>query len=285
MARALVFAAMMVVATAGCGGGGARHAEPRTTRDSTVHSAPRPTRASPVTIAAPQPGLATSARSIVVRGRAPWLRPNHGDSLVRVTVNGRPLETFPTRKGYRTPVALEAGPNEIVVHGWAQGFDEDAKVVSGTARVVVQRKTAPGDGTGTLDLATAYMLADSTDKAYWLCGEGDGCGFEPVCFRVGPRRVDCPVASWHSDNQVRRCGHVYTLRLRGDQLYSGFYACHGRLNPRPRQRWVRADFTPRLHRVVINASRDDRDTYRVESNGPNRYGAPRFSMDRDVFLP
>jgi hypothetical protein len=36
---------------------------------------------------------------------------------------------------------------------------------------------------------------------------------------------------------------------------------------------------------VIDADEDDLDVARVESNRPNRYGAPRFSMARDVFLP
>jgi hypothetical protein len=30
---------------------------------------------------------------------------------------------------------------------------------------------------------------------------------------------------------------------------------------------------------------DDNGWFRAEINEPNRYGAPRFDVDRDVFLP
>ena len=236
----------------------------------------------PVTIAEPATGLVTSARTIEVRGLAPWISPDDGEAIVRVTVNARPLEVFPTPDGYATPVALELGRNEIVVRGEAAGYDDD-KAVTGTSRVVVERRRAPGDETGLLDLATASMLADSTEEAYWLCGEGDGCFVEPECFSMGPRRVDCAVAHWYTYDRVRRCGHVYTLRLRGDRLHAGTYRCRGRLNPQPR-RLLRKRATAKFRRVIVDAG--EADTWsRLLVNAPNRYGAPRFSMERDVFLP
>jgi hypothetical protein len=181
----------------------------------------------PVTIAQPAPGLVTSARTIDVSGKAPWISPDDGEALVRVTVNERPLEVFPSREGYATPIALELGRNEIVVRGEAGSYDDEDSV-TGTARVVVERRQAPGDETGVLDAATASMLADSTEEAYWLCGEDDRCFAEPTCFNVSPRRVDCAVAYWYTYNRVRRCGYVYTLRLRGDRLHAGSYRCRGR---------------------------------------------------------
>jgi hypothetical protein len=272
VARVWSLAALVAVTAAGGWGGAVSHLERR------------PNQEPAVTIAEPGPGLVTSARTIDVRGRAPWIAPDAGESIVRVTVNGRPSETFPTRQGYSTPIALELGRNEIVVRGRSEPFD-DGKAVTGTARIVVQRRRVTGDDTGVLDRATAFMLADSTTKAYWLCGEDDQCSHDPVCFSIGPRRVDCAVAYWYVDNPMRRCGHVDTLRLHGNRLYSGSYACSGRLNPRPRQRLIQDDAAPALTRVVIDADEENRDLFRVESNRSNRYGAPRFSMARDVFLP
>jgi hypothetical protein len=263
-------AALVTVASFGCGG------------DATPPQRTRDRQEPPVTIDAPAAGLVTSERTIVVSGRAPWLPQDDGESTAVVTVNGRPIETFPRRAGYSTPVALELGRNEIVVRGRSEPY-EDGKPVTGTARMTVERRRAPGDDTGVLDRATAFMLADSTEEAYWLCGESDDCTVEPVCFALGPRRVDCPVSNFFVDNRRRRCGYVYTLRLRGDRLYAGDYPCRGRfLNPRP-ERLLRPRLTPRLSRVVIDAG-SDQPWFRTEVNAPNRYGAPRFDMASDAFL-
>ncbi|MBE2315868.1 hypothetical protein DVA67_007765 [Solirubrobacter sp. CPCC 204708] len=275
----LALALLLLVVGASVAGRSSSPAPPAEPADVAVVRGPP---ADAVTIAKPASGLVTSARSVQVRGSAPWISPDDGEAVVRVTVNRRPHEVFPTAQGYATVVALELGRNEIVVRGSASRFDDD-EAVRGSARVVIERRRAPGDDTGVLDRATASMLADSTEEAYWLCGEDDGCSTEPVCFKLGARRVDCAIARWYTEDPVRRCGHVYTLRLRGERLYAGSYACRGRVSPDPR-RLVRASVTPILSRVVIDA--DDEDTWsRFVVNEPNAYGAPRFNMARDRFMP
>ena len=240
----------------------------------------KPTAASPaaeVSIVAPSADLYTSARTLEVRGSAP-----KNVKQVRVTVNGRPYKASNKRQQYRTSIALELGANEVVVTDGTKPTASD-RAAARSARVMVHRNRTAGDDTGSLDRATAWMSSYRTGAAYEMCGEGDGCFVDPVCFEVDERRVDCAVARWYTEDPIRRCQYVYTLRLRGDRLYFGFYGCQGRLNPRP-DRFIQRVTTPELRRVVIDAG--EHDTWsRLEVNEPNRYGTPRFSMADDRFLP
>jgi hypothetical protein len=254
---------------------------------------PEPARAqappAAVTIDAPADGAVTGARSVVVTGRAP-APPKGGDVEVTVTVGGRPVSVAVQGTAYRTPVALTVGRNDVVARAdvYATNDDDIAGANDGqprsrtTARSTVTRTVSAGDETGSLDLATAYTVADYDDAVYWLCGEGD-CGTDVRCFQVSPRRVDCPVGSYGDGSLVRRCGVVITVRLRGARLYAGNYRCKGRLTPRP-QRFVRRAVWRKGRRFRVAAT-GDTDYLREEINRPNRYGVTRFDVDRDVFLP
>jgi hypothetical protein len=197
-----------------------------------------------------------------------------------VTVNRRPVEVAPRRGTYRIEVALALGRNAISAK--AQIYDAKGTEIGATASAVIAVMRAPGAGTGTLDRATAYLTAGYSDDVYSLCGESEDCGSEPHCFEVGPRRVDCPVATATNDDQISRCYIVISVRLRGRRVYFGSYDCQGRFNPNPR-RLVRRDVYRRGRQFRI----DQREApwLREEMNEPNRYGVPRFDVDRDVFLP
>jgi hypothetical protein len=263
----------------GCGGDPGRDVADgaRTTPGKVTTTSPR-TQAN-VTIDAPSDGSRTTARSIVVTGTSPAV-PRGGDALVTVTVNRRPVDVAPRRGTYRIEVALELGRNAISAKG--QIYNAEGTEIGTTASGVIAVTRAPGAGTGVLDRATAYLAADSSDEVYSICGESEDCRREPHCFEVGPRRVDCPVGTTTYDEPISRCDIVLTVRLRGPRVYFGNYGCRGKLNPNPR-RLVRRDVYRSGRRFRI----DEREApwLREEANEPNRYGVPRFDVDRDVFLP
>jgi hypothetical protein len=118
---------------------------------------------------------------------------------------------------------------------------------------------------------------------YWLCGEGDGCGWDIRCFRVSHARVDCPVGQFADDNLTRMCDVVLSVILVGDRIYFGRYRCQGRLTPRP-ERFVQAGLRVAMARYVVDLYEGE-GYVRAEVNRPNRYGAPRFDIVHDVLLP
>ena len=73
-----------------------------------------------------------------------------------------------------------------------------------------------------------------------------------------------------------------TVRLRGARIFFSTYPCSGRLKPNVR-RHVQPGFYRVGKRFRIDDARDDYD--REEINAPNRYGIPRFDIDRDQFIP
>jgi hypothetical protein len=185
------------------------------------------------------------------------------------------------------PVALEVGPNEIVVRRNTYREWGDPPATSSSPLVVhVTRVPSPGDDTGVLDLATAHFFSGYGEGRYEVCGEVDGCATDTRCFALGPRRVDCPVFNYSvGEDHVRRCALVATVRLRGEHIHHDTYPCRGRLRPDAR-RFVRAAFWSRGVRLRPEGSgHETHEWFRAETNNPNRYGPPRFDVDRDVFLP
>jgi hypothetical protein len=245
--------------------------------DSLIAQSPSPI----ATIATPADGTVTSARWTTVTGTAP-AAPKGGETDVTVTIDRRPVVARVRKGTYRVDIALALGRNEIIAKADIYGPDDDAEpVTSNSAPTVVTRVPVSGDGTGTLDRATAFIVTDWSDEAYWLCGEG-GCGTKSRCFRVTSLRVDCPTASQWEDDPVWRCGFVMTVRLRGTRVYRDTYGCRGRFRGRPR-RFVRPSVWRKGNRFRVNVG--NADWLREEINERNLYGVPRFDVDRDVFLP
>jgi hypothetical protein len=238
-----------------------------------------------VTIDSPVDGTSTSARSMLVTGRAP-AAPRGGGVWVTVTVNGRPVRLEGQGDTYRAEVALELGGNELTAKAEIYtAHDEDPTTIT-SAPTAVARTSVPGDGTGTLDLATAAVIAEWSDYVYWLCGESDDCGTtKPRCFQVGPRRVDCPVGDYGpaATSPVALCALVITVHLRDRHVYYASYGCRGRrLNPSP-ERFVRRTVYRRGRQFRVDEA--EAPHLRQEINQPNRYGVPRFDVDSDRFLP
>jgi hypothetical protein len=184
-----------------------------------------------VSIEDPAHGLTTNARWTTVTGAAP-MPPKGGWTYIEVTVNGRPAEASVRGNRYRVDIALELGRNLITAAAEIYGPDEDLDVDPVTVAsptIEATRFAVTGDRTRTLDRATAYMVTDWSNEAYWFCGEGDGCNTKIRCFRVTSRRLDCAAGAWWSDNPVWRCSFVMTGRLRGVRLYSDSYRCSGRM--------------------------------------------------------
>jgi hypothetical protein len=258
-------------------GGPERASQPSTSGQSPATS---------VTIDFPVDGSNTSARSTLVMGTAPAAREG-GEVGVTVTVNRRPVDLDLRGNTYRTEVALELGRNELTatVEIYAPSDAQHPTVIT-SAPSVVTRTSVPGDGTGTLDLATASLIADWSDYVYWLCGENDECGTtKPRCFQVGPRRVDCPVGDYGlaGNSPVALCALVITVHLRDRRLYYASYGCRARrLNPNP-QRFVRRSVYRRGRHFGVDEA--EAPHLRQEINQPNRYGVPRFDVDKDLFLP
>jgi hypothetical protein len=66
----------------------------------------------------------------------------------------------------------------------------DERATPRSAPVTVTRSRPRGPAR--LDLATAELVAESSDDYSWLCGEGEDCGTALRCYALGPRRVDWP---------------------------------------------------------------------------------------------
>jgi hypothetical protein len=233
-----------------------------------------------VTIDAPSAGLVTSARTVTVAGRAPAQQ--RGQLLaVRVKVNGRPVLAKASRSGYKTVVALTPGENTLTATAEATDADiaDDPKTIAESQPVRVIRQRTPGDNTGTLDRATAYLVTEYSDAAYWQCGESDDCHTDPACFALSTSRVDCPVATRDRARHKTKCGFVMTVRLRGTRLFYSSYGCRSRRWKRPR-RHVREELYRRGRQFRLGSPIGQED-----AGAPNRYGAPRFDVARDVFLP
>jgi hypothetical protein len=233
-----------------------------------------------VTIDAPSAGLVTSARTVTVAGRAPAQQ--HGQLVaVRVKVNGRPVLAQAPRSGYKTVVALTPGENTLTATAEATDADiaDDPKTLAESQPVRVIRQPTPGDNTGTLDRATAYLVTEYSDAAYWQCGESDDCRTDPACFTLSTRRVDCPVATRDLARHKATCGFVMTVRLRGTRLFYSRYGCRSRRWKRPRHH-VREAFYGRGRQFRLGSPIGQED-----ADAPNPYGAPRFDVARDVFLP
>lgn len=240
-------------------------------------------RVSTVTIEDPANGSTTSARWTTVTGAAPT-PPEGGWTYVEVRVNGRPAEARVRGNRYRVEIALALGRNQLTAAAEIYGRDEDADPVTvASPTIAVTRVAMPGDGTGTLDRATAYLVTNWSTEAYFLCGEGEGCRTKVRCFRVTSRRIDCPAGAWWSDDPVWRCNFVTTVRLRGVRLYADSYRCKGRMRGYLR-RFVRPGVWRTGKRFRVDGL-DESPWLRQEVNARNRYGVPRFDVDHDVFLP
>ena len=278
--RAAYIFLVLAAALSGCGS--ADQAAVGATR--VTATVPPATTAPParVTLETPSDGVTTTRRTIAIGGVGSQ-DPRGGVQIITVRVNGRLIDATPeTTDRYRVRAALNPGQNRITVT--AENFKSfEAPKLESTAvagPIVVTR--TPSADTGVLDLATAYLVTRFSYDFYWLCGESDDCGHEPYCLAVGPRRVDCPAATWSSEDPIRRCALVMTVRLRGARIFFSTYPCSGRLKPNVR-RHVQPGFYRVGKRFRIDDARDDYD--REEINAPNRYGIPRFDIDRDQFIP
>jgi hypothetical protein len=220
-----------------------------------------------VTITAPRDGSSTAARSVDVTGTV--RPPSSGYQIVAVTVNGRRIEPRYGRDRFRARAVLEPGDNAIT--GDARFFGIGGQRLGMVRSRVTHVTRAAGGDTGDLDLATAFLAATSRTRR--LCDPRRGCIADAYCFAVGPRRVDCPVGRSTEDAPRSRCGVVVSVRLRGDQVVTGSYACRGAMSPRP-------------ERLVRTAQRPAATPFRgPPSAAPNRYGVPRLDADGRRFIP
>jgi hypothetical protein len=241
----------------------------------------------PMTVRTPAAGSDTSARTVVVSGTSPRGRKGPGYVVRRLRVNGRRLRLRARRDGsYSREVVLDVGRNVITAK--AQIFrswrDRDPVVVS-SEPVVVTRTPVAGDETGSLDLATSFLVTDRSRALYWLCGESDDCMTRVACFSVTTTRVDCP-AGWREWSGGGwgpwKCGLVVSVTLRDERLYSGRYGCSGPWKPDP-QRFVQPAVEHEGRRFTVDLEKAP--WAREELASANRYGLPRFDGDGDVFIP
>jgi len=219
-------------------------------------------------------------------------KPEAGATVVTLTVNGRRTEVYATGGRFRDRVVLNAGRNRISASAEVMFFDmplpgeeepgetRDSIFTGPSEPVHVTRR--PDRTFGRLDLATALLVAEGHSDVYWLCGEADGCLRQQVCVRVGERRVDCPVRYRFKDGEPITCGVVISVHLRGRRLFSYSYGCRGRWSAQ-HNRFVRRDIYRKGRQYRI----DERGApwVRSEMTDANRYGIPRFDIDRDVFIP
>jgi hypothetical protein len=248
----LLVLASALLGGCGCGGDGA---------------APRPPAADLVSISAPRDGSSTAERSVDVTGTV--RAPSSGYQTVGVTVNGRRIEPQYGPDRFRARAALELGDNAITAE--ARFFGIGGQALGVTRSHVVRVTRTAGEGTGDLDLATAFLAA--TTRARGLCDPRRGCLTDAYCFAVGPRRVDCPVGRSTQDDPASRCSAVVSVGVRGEELTTGSYGCHGAMSPRP-ERLVRPRERPM-----------PRPFRGPPSAAANRYGAPRLDATGRRFLP
>ena len=183
-------------------------------------------------------------------------------------------------------IVLEVGRNEVsaearIWDSW-KNIDKPPTTIVSSAPIVVTRTPVAGDGTGTLDLATSLFVADGYRQVYWLCGEADDCSIKLRCFAVTSRRVDCPAVSHWVGERGWRCGVVVTVRLRRDRINFAGYRCRGRAKG-DFQRFVRRGIWRKGRRFTVDVK--DTPWLRSEIDDRNRYGVPRFDIDRNVFIP
>lgn len=238
----------------GCGCGGDSAAPPRPAADL-------------VSISAPRDGSSTAERSIDVTGTV--RAPSSGYQTVAVTVNGRRIEPQYGPDRFRARAALELGDNAITAE--ARFFGVGGQGLGAARSQVAHVTRTGGEGTGDLDLATAFLAA--TTRARDLCDPRSGCITDAYCFAVGPRRIDCPVGRSTEDDPASRCRVVVSVALRGEGLTTGSYGCRGAMSPRP-ERLVRPHERP--------VGRPFRGP---PSAAPNRYGVPRLDATGKRFLP
>jgi hypothetical protein len=230
-------------------------------------AAPRPPAASLVSISAPRAGSSTAERSAEVTGTV--RAPSSGYQIVGVTVNGRRIEPQYGPDRFRARAALELGDNAITAEARFFGIGGQA-LGAASSRVVHVTRTA-GEGTGDLDLATAFLAA--TTRARGACDPRRGCITDAYCFAVGPHRVDCPVGRSTQDDPESRCRVVVSVGVRGEDLTTGSYGCRGAMSPRP-------------ERLVCPRERPAPRPFRgPPSAAANRYGAPRLDATGRRFLP
>jgi hypothetical protein len=241
-----------------------------------------------VTIESPVNGTDINARTVVVSGRA--REPRTRDHVERwLIVNGRRVEIRVKRDGsYHREVILDVGRNTIIVKSrvsWSRRGNPEKRVRS--ARVTVTRTPIAGDDMGTLDLATASSSPTGAAACTGFCGESDDCITRVACFPLTATRVDCPAGSreWAGEGWgAWQCGFVMsvTLREESQQLHYGRYGCEGDWKPDP-QRFVQAAAQMPARRFSINERRSP--WVRQEVLDRNRYGLPRFDVERDLYIP
>jgi hypothetical protein len=245
------------VVLAGCGSGSraARHAP-----------------AAALTIGAPADGTTTSARSVEVAGRAP-AAPLGGYEVITIRVNGRPVQPTYVAGGYRGEAALELGRNELVTEARLFGAGAQPLGALSTRATTVTRR--PGEDTGDLDRATAFLVATTNAAGARVCARQDGCLADAYCFSVGRHRTDCPVGRSTTTAPVSTCRVVIAVRVRARRVTWSAYRCRGPMSPRP-ERLIRRAAAGVRHRFRTDAA---------HAGAPNRYGIPRLDAARDEFLP
>jgi hypothetical protein len=128
-----------------------------------------------------------------------------------------------------------------------------------------------------LDAATAALVTNWSDDAYWLCGEGD-CGYEARrCFRMAPQRIDCAVG-YGAEGEPEMCGVVVAVVLRGVDVFSDSYECGGLMRDVTRMDDIETKPPPKLKHFRI-----DESWYEL-GDEPNKWGVPRFDPARDVYV-
>jgi len=257
----------------------------RTRATKKAQPTPTPTPTATVGIDGPRDGSTTHKRFAVVNFSVQGV-PKGASKSVRVQANdwlsrwagdrgtvAWPPPAFPSSR----TVPLTLGRNRIEARLTVERIDNDTLEITpiskSRASITVTRLRA--DDYGHLDRATALMVADSGGAMYWLCGEDGDCGTQTWCFTVDARRVDCPVGVFEYPSNVRQCAFVRTVHLRHRRIYSGRYACYGRINPNPR-RHVRPD----IHVQGLRFHAGHR--YATERT---ELGLPRFDYRRDLFIP
>ena len=252
--------ALAGIVGAGCGSGG---------------DAARPARHVPaalLTIGTPADGTTTSARSVVVAGRAP-AAPLGGYEIITTRVNGRPVQPAYVAGGYRGEAALAVGRNELVTEARLYGAGGQSLGTLVTRVTSVSRRRAAD--TGVLDRATAFLVATASTAGARVCAGQDGCLADAYCFAVGPHRTDCPVGRSTTATPVSTCRVVIAVRVRARRVTWSAYRCRGALSPRP-ERLVRRAAAGARHRFRTDA---------VHAGSPNHYGIPRLDAAEDEFLP
>jgi hypothetical protein len=99
--------------------------------------------------------------------------------------------------------------------------------------------------------------------------------------RLGTPRGVCPVKSRFQLGEPVECGVVVSVQLRRLHVHSYSYRCGGRWRPDVR-RFVRPGITRVGRRYRIDV--DDAPWLVDEINAPNRYGVPRFDLNRNQFI-